>query len=123
MSTPDRKLKKLNDLYEAVRTQTLSSFRPGNDDADAVIDLELFESYLAGIAEKLCCNKNATQEERTMLMHRILEGTYFHPFLRNVDGTPRPAHDLSHLPFVLEYARNIEELRKICLEISNDKLH
>ena len=87
------------------------------DDEDAVVDLELFESYLAGIADSILKCRAAEEMNKEILKHKILRGDRLQPYLRNADGAVRPDYDISHLPAVLYYARAVEELRKACFAI------
>ena len=81
------------------------------------MNLSLTVADLAGIADAILTNRNLPEEHKAVLKHDVLRGSRLQFCLLKLDAAAPTEIDLSHLPDVLEYARNAEKLRKACFEI------
>lgn len=81
------------------------------------MNLALIDADLAGTADTLLNNYEVTEDHEAVLKYEVLRGSRLQLCLGNPDGGGPTEIDLSDLPDVLEYARRLEDLRKVCFEI------
>jgi len=110
---------RVKQLYEVVRKQILGTNDEDEETFLLVTDLEYLESSIAGVATKILEGASVSSEDMRILSYRSLEGTMYKGRLGKYarDGAIEDCnYDLSEHPEFLEHARNIEELRKACME-------
>ncbi len=114
----DPKYRRLAAANAVVGEQPIPDIDTGTDDGREIeTNLPLIDADLAGIAHTLLNNHELPDEHKAILQRDVLSGSRLQLCLLKPDGSGPTEIDVSHLPDVLEYARNLEELRKACFEI------
>jgi len=112
-------LYQVKQLYEVVCKQILYPHYTEGYIFNLISDLEYLESSIAGLATRIIDGDPVSSGDMRILSHPSLEGAMYKGRLGiyGRDGAVEDCnYDLSELPEFLEYARNIDELRKACLK-------
>lgn len=107
---PPRLLKSLRHSFSAMKSGRIDIHSYTGQVYDAVFDIITVETGIAGIADRLLDSESIEQH----VLQSIADDRLVANQWRSLDGR---LCSLESVPEVLEYARRVEETRKLCLKI------
>ncbi|MCU7863832.1 MAG: hypothetical protein KZQ92_07620 [Candidatus Thiodiazotropha sp. (ex Lucinoma borealis)] len=100
----------LKDAYKKTCNQTININDYAGTDFDILFDILTAETFIAGLADRLIEGETIDTLERSILERQLFSGKVWH--LDNGEECVL-SHDLE----ILTYAKQVENLRNICMRI------